>query len=231
MTCSLQSLKTQSLWIHGIRLLCTLGALLATYQGYRYLPLSFATAVGFTGPLFTTVFSIFFLKESIRLNQWAFLVLGYIGIIVIINPQNIEFNTAIYFLILANILSSGSIISVKILSRTDSTLNIMVYNIALTFIIMSIVCIFSEHKLFEISKTDVLILFGIGLSGTLAQFCYIKALKYLSPAFVAPFEYLRLLWAIPIGHFVFQEQFSYSMLLGSFIVLISIVAIQKGASK
>jgi drug/metabolite transporter (DMT)-like permease len=222
-----QSFKTKQWEIHLIRVCCTFGGLFSTYYGYRGLPLGFATSIGFTGPLFTTLLSLLFLKEHITLKQWGFLLLGYGGVLIIVNPTTVVFNQALLFLFIANLLSSGAIICAKILSRTDSTLTTMLYSTLLLFLFAFLSVEFFWNSWIMPSSVDFIYLLSIGLTGSASQFCYLEALRYVSPSFVAPFEYLRLIWAIPLGYFLFQETPSYHTLIGSLVVLGAIYGIQK----
>ena len=49
------------------------------------------------------------------------------------------------------------------------------------------------------NTTDTLLLMGMGVLGAFSQIAYITALRYASPGFLGPFEYSRLVIAVPIG--------------------------------
>ncbi len=53
----------------------------------------------------------------------------------------------------------------------------------------------------------------------LSQFCSVNALKRAQPSLLAPFEYFRLIFAIPIGYFIFDEVVSFWTFLGSAIII------------
>ncbi len=191
-----------------------------TYHAYRNLPLATATSIGFSGPLFITTFAILILKEKFAVKQWALLLLGYVGVLIITNPKSITFELAILSSLLANTLAGIGVNITKILTRTESSLAIMLYG-SLSNIFLSLIAIcFSGF--YSPSSKELFLLFFIGAFGTFSGYCYIQAVRYASPAFVAPFEYTRLLYAIPVGFIFFGEVPSISTLAGASLIVVAV---------
>jgi drug/metabolite transporter (DMT)-like permease len=72
------------------------------------------------------------------------------------------------------------------------------------------------------SSKELFLLFFIGAFGTFSGYCYIQAVRYASPAFVAPFEYTRLLYAIPVGFIFFGEVPSITTLAGASLIVVAV---------
>jgi drug/metabolite transporter (DMT)-like permease len=68
---------------------------------------------------------------------------------------------------------------------------------------------------------DIFIIIGIGICGVFAQFTYVKALKVAEASFVSPFEFTRLIFAIPVGVFLFKETFYISTFLGGLLIVLA----------
>ena len=49
-----------------------------------------------TNPFFVTIFAFLFLKEKVGIRRWAAVLIGFIGVLVVINPQNFDFLAWIY---------------------------------------------------------------------------------------------------------------------------------------
>ncbi len=210
--------KTKKLPWHILRVTLAASTMLCTYYAYRNLPIAFATSVGMSGPLFTTLLSAILLKENISPLKWLIIILGYIGVIIIIKPTTflLDFGTA--SALLANLLAACTIIVVKILSRYDSTLTIMIYsNIGITLLSF----VFNINGWQALSLKDLMLLSFIGILSLITQFCSVTALKYSTPSFVAPFEYMRIPFAILIGLIIFDEIPAISTIIGSVIIIFS----------
>jgi len=67
-------------------------ALLAYFYIIAYMPLAEVVTYNKTSPIFVAIFAYIFLKE--KLNFWSIIaiILGFIGIIMIAQPQGGEFN-------------------------------------------------------------------------------------------------------------------------------------------
>jgi drug/metabolite transporter (DMT)-like permease len=72
-----------------------------------------------------------------------------------------------------------------------------------------------------ISMLDITILCFMGLLSIFTQFCLFTALKYSNPSFLAPFEYIRIFFAVIIGILIFKEVPSLYTIIGSIIIISS----------
>lgn len=202
--------------LHLTRVVCVALAMGCTYYAYRNLPLALATSIGMTGPLFTTVLSIFLLKDSVSLPKWAFIIFGYLGVLVMVRPHELSVSVAVWVELFANLFAALSIICVKLLSRTESTLTIMLYANTVTTFIVGILAL----SLWKTPDTsDLMILMVIGGLGVFSQFCSVSALKFANPSYLAPFEYTRMCFAVPVGYLFFQELPTLWTMVGSLMII------------
>jgi drug/metabolite transporter (DMT)-like permease len=209
---------TKNLKLQLVRAVIVLFALASSYYAYRNLVLNLATSIGFTQPLIITILALLFLGERVRYGQWLALMIGYGGVFCFVNPFSATFDPTIFVALLANLFSSTAIILTKVLSRTDKNITIMSYSYVGLLLISGILVMnfWVTPKFF-----DLVILFAMGGLGTLSQYSYITALKYGNASFVAPFEYSRLVIAIPIGYFVFGEGMSWITIVGAVVIIFS----------
>jgi drug/metabolite transporter (DMT)-like permease len=199
-----------------IRVLFVGAAMGCTYYAYRHLPLAFATSIGMTGPLFTTILSMTLLRDSVSLSKWGLILFGYFGVIVMVQPHEMPISLGVWVELLGNLFVAMAIISTKLLSRTESTLTIMFYGTTTTTFIVGILAI-SVWKTPALS--DLVTLVAVGGFGVLSQYSYVTALKYANPSYLAPFEYTRLCFAIPLGFLFFEEIPTWWTLLGSLMIV------------
>lgn len=210
--------KSQQPWRQALNALLIVSAMGCTYYAYRHLPLAFATSIGFSGPLMTTLFAILFLQEQVGLKKWIFILLGYVGVIIILHPIQVMFSSAVLILLAANLLASLAIINRKILLRTDKPESILAVGTLSAMVLSGVVSLFFWES---VPVNDLLTLMVIGAFGVTSQFCYLNALKNSQPSYISPFEYTRLLVALPFGIFMFAEIPSFGTVFGGFVILVS----------
>lgn len=202
--------------LHLTRVLCVGIAMGCTYYAYRNLPLALATSIGMTAPLFTTVLSMLILKDSVSRSKWIFIIFGYLGVLVMVRPHELSISMGVWVELLANLFAALSIICVKLLSRTESTLTIMLYANTITTFIAGLLA----YSVWQTPVTsDLLALFAIGTLGVFSQFCSVSALKFANPSYLAPFEYTRMCFAIPVGYLYFQEIPTLWTIAGSLMII------------
>jgi drug/metabolite transporter (DMT)-like permease len=212
----MQGFATSRPFLHLIRVLSLGSAVACTYFAYRNLPLALATSIGMTGPLFTTLLAIFILNDRVRPIKWALILLGYMGVIVAVRPHEMAISIGVWASLLANIFAACSNICVKILTRTERTFTLMLYaNTATTFIAGLVAILVWKTPSFS----DLMSLIAVGGFGVLSQYCNVTAFRYANPSFLAPFEYTRICFAIPVGYIFFDETPNVWVIVGSLIII------------
>jgi drug/metabolite transporter (DMT)-like permease len=211
-------LKSNQYGLHGIRIMLSASAMLCTYYTYRHLPLTIATSLGMTGALFTTVLTVLILKDRVDSIKWLCILFGYLGTFCIIQPRSITLEIGILTSLLANFFAGCSTIVGKIISKQDSVLTMISYtNIGLT----TIFGFLSYPQWQVVEGRQMLLLASCGLLGFGAHYCYLTALKKVSPSFLAPFEYTRLLFTFLIGFLCFRELPDFYTVLGSMMIIVA----------
>jgi len=191
------------------------------YISLTVLPLGTATALFFVTPFLITIFAKFFLKEQIGPRRWLAVIIGFIGVYVILDPNFSNFNYMSLTPILCAFCYSFSMIIIKITSEKDS-----VYTQTFTFyigaIIISILFYFIisdgryntiDHpasqfifrEWFSNLENSILFMIATGFTASLAFVLTFSAYRVASPAVVSPYEYSILLWSSLSGWFFFNE--------------------------
>ncbi|MBL8675961.1 MAG: DMT family transporter [Alphaproteobacteria bacterium] len=212
----IKSFATTRPFLHLLRVISVVAAMGCTYYAYRHLPLALATSIGMTGPLFTTVISYIILKDNVSLPKWGLILIGYFGVLVMVRPHEMDVSFGVWVELFANLFAALTIVCTKILSRTEKTLTIRFYTNTVTTL-LTVLVVLGIWKTPALS--DMLTLMGSVAMCVFSQFCSVSALKYANPSFLAPFEYTRLCFAIPVGYLIFQETPTWWSIAGSFIIV------------
>ena len=73
------------------------------FTGLILLPVAEVYTLLMTNPFFVTIFAFIFLKEKVGIRRWSAVVIGFTGVIFVINPQNMNFNFLFIFPIISAI--------------------------------------------------------------------------------------------------------------------------------
>lgn len=208
-------MRTKRLGRHALRGIINFGAMLLFFSALATAPLAKVTALGFTAPIFTSILSVIILNEQVRARRWIAIGVGFIGMLIILRPGLITLDTGSLFAVGSALLWSIAMIFVKTLSRTDSSIAI----VAWMGIFLSV---FSIGPAIWVWRDPSLWAWGwlicIGLLGSLAQVAISQSLKETDPTAVMPFDFLKLVWAIPLAAWFFGEIPDRFTLLGAAII-------------
>ena len=195
-------LRTRRLSIHIIRVAVSVTSIFTFYMALIEAPLAQVTALSFLGPIIGAFFATLFLGEVVRLRRWLAIFLGFAGTIVVLRPG---FGAIEYGAMLALVSAVGwgvSMTITKFLSKTESTITIISYNVVLMTPLALIAALFVWEWP---SWTQLAWLAAIGLLTTTASLGFTQAIKESAINVVMPIDYFRLIWIAIIG-FVFYGE-------------------------
>lgn len=158
------------------------------------MPLSTAYTIFFVGPILVAALSAPLLREHTSARSWAAIVVGLAGVLVVLRPGSEGFFTlpALMMLVAASCYALSNL-TVRLLSRTDSTQAMVLW---LMVLLTAIATLAAWPQWVPIRGDHWPILLGIGVAGTIGQYAMTRAFSLGEPAVVAAFEYTALPWAV-----------------------------------
>jgi drug/metabolite transporter (DMT)-like permease len=158
------------------------------------MPLSTAYTLFFVAPLLITALSVPLLRETVGPRRWTAIVIGLVGVIVVLRPTGEGvFTWAGLAILIAATGYAVSAITVRVLSRTDSTQSMVFWMVTMLSLgagalaLPGWVPIRAEH---------FWLIAGIGAAGALGQYAITEAFSRGEASIVAPFEYTALAWGL-----------------------------------
>ena len=211
--------KTTRPGLHAFRAFTGAAAIIALFIGLRELPLADVVSLTFGGPIFVTVASIFFLSEKVGIKRWSAVFLGFIGMLLIVQPAFFDLNFYYITPIVFCIFFACVAISVRSLSKTEPNYRIAFY---FTFLcsVLGIVTIFKGDWVLP-TKIDFLIFIIMGLCGSIANLLLTQSYRLAEASLVTPIKYLSLVFAIVFGFLIWSEIPKLLTLFGALLVIIS----------
>ena len=209
---------TKRIGLHFLRCFFGLIALIAIFIALRNLPLATVVSISFAAPIFTTMFSIFFLSEKVGFYRWLAVSIGFIGIIVIAEPGFGALNIFYIYPIIFCLGLSYVAIAIRQLSTTEP-----VWLIALNFsIVITLASLFTIPFGWVMPSAQHLILLSmIGFLGGFANLWLSQSFKLSEVSLVSPLKYLALVFGIIFGYLIWDEIPTIKTLLGALLVVAS----------
>ena len=213
----LRVLRSKRPGLQALRALCLLGTSLLFTTGIRYIPLAEATAVNFLAPLLVLALSVPLLGERVTRVQWAAVLVGFCGMLVIVHPGGELFTPAVLFPFGSALCFGLYQILTRIVSEYDSpTTSNFFAGLCNTVLVSLLVPFFWQVPTF----THGLLMLALGTCGMTAHLMLTQAFRHAAPALLAPFGYCQIVFAGLLGFVVFSHTPSPSALLGMLIVCI-----------
>ena len=210
--------KTKRPGLHAFRAITGSLAIIALFFGLRELPLADVISLTFGGPIFVTIASILFLSEKVGFKRWAAVIIGFAGMLLIIQPAFVELNYYYFSPIIFCIFFACVAISVRSLSKTEP-----IYRIAIYFTILN--CLLGLATLpfgwVMPSKSDIIIFVVMGVCGSIGNLLLTQSYRLSEASLVTPIKYLSLVFATIFGFLIWSEVPKILTLLGASLVVIS----------
>jgi len=191
------------------------------YISLTIMPLATATALFFASPFLITIFAILFLKEEVGMRRWSAVIIGFIGVYIILNPDFNDFDYLSLTPVFCAFCYALSMIIIKKTSDKDDVYSQMFHFYIFAITISLIIYFFMgdgqynnfDHpasqfifrKWFSNLEFSLPYMIFIGVVGATGFLCFFTAYRIASPAVVSPFEYSILVWATLNGWIFFDE--------------------------
>jgi drug/metabolite transporter (DMT)-like permease len=209
------SLRTRQLPKYFIRGSIGIASMLAGFWAIGHLPLSQAISLSYSTPLFVTIAAVVWLGERVRRRRWAAVIVGFIGVLVIVQPGSSGFTSASLVAVLASVLSAIVAIQIKQLSHVDPPDTIVFYTYVFWVPLSFFPALFVWHWPEGITW---LWLVCIGLCGTGGQLLWARALSIGEVSALTPISFMQLPLVSVAGYLLFDESISRWTMIGAAII-------------
>ena len=218
-TTGFEVLKTKRPFGHMTRSIVGLTGMVCGFSAVQYLPLTEATALQFTSPLFMTALSALLLSERVGRHRWAAVVVGFVGVLIMAGPLPSTMNLpGVALGILSALGAAGAMVAIRQIADTERGPTIVFY------FTLGGVALGTVGSLFHWVTPDPLTLAMLilaGLIGGVGQLLLTEALRNAPIGVIAPFDYTQLVWAGLLGVVIWGELPHPLTLVGAVIVAAS----------
>lgn len=209
-------LKTQRLPQHFARNTIHFGAQLGWFFALTLIPIGQVVAIEFTMPIWTAILAAMFLGERITVWKLAAIVLGLVGVVTIVRPATGEINPGQLIALAAAVGFGVSIAMVKSLTRTDQTVTIIFYMLAVQTAGSLLPALYVWQWPSPAAWGWG---FAIAFCGTFSHYCMARALLHADATVVIPMDFLRVPLTALAGWLLYSERLDAFTVLGAALIL------------
>ncbi|HMT42745.1 DMT family transporter [Sphingorhabdus sp.] len=216
-TGALSSIRTARPLQHGLRMILGVSAMTLNFSAMLLLPMAEATTFGFAAQIFATILAALLLREPTGRYRWGAVVLGFIGVVIALQPggQTVAPTSAAVALGGA-LMTACVIIQLRRMAQSEPA-GAIVFWFSLTSLLplgIAVLIFGKNHDIFSWS-----IIAGLSLSGAIAQILLTASLRHASVAAIMTMDYSALLWSALMGYAVFGNIPGHSVWLGAPLII------------
>lgn len=217
----LMSIRNARLGLHASRTAVGMTGMMLNFSAIILLPLAEATTIGFTVPIFATILSVIFLGERPGIHRWLAVLVGFLGVVIIINPgaAHEDMSTLGVGIAIAGAIATSLVsLLLRQIGRTEAPTTTVFYFAAMSLPPLGLAMIFFGQWHDPVTW---LILLLMGTAGGIAQLLMTSSLRWGPVSLVLPMDYSTLLWSTLFGWMLWSAWPGSSTWVGAVIIAAS----------
>jgi len=210
--------------VHLGRSVCGWIGISILFGASSIIPITDATAIIFTNPIFTMLLAIVLLGEKVKPIKWIAVIITFWGALILIRPENniINHQFIIIILIIGAFVLGLESVFIKMLTLKENPKQILLINNSIGLLISSIpICFIWTTP----TTLQILAMLGIGSLMLCAQACFIQALRRSKAHFAVPYFYSTLIFVAIYDFFIFNITPDDISLIGASLIIIGGISI------
>lgn len=209
-------LKTHYPLLQLVRgILQTLSAYIGLY-GLIHLPVATYTMLGYCSPFLMTLAAHFILKEKCPVKGWISIVVGFIGIALVTQPEYTQNLTAILCVLLSCVFWAANVIVMRYMPK-DDTICFPFYTLTTAGLISTVILIFNGFT--PMPTNDFVPTITAGIFFFFGAQLLFSAYRLAPLFFNTPFQYTQMIWIGLLSYMMWREIPTSIQLIGLFLII------------
>ena len=190
---------------------------LSVIFSFSHLPIADVYTFLFTVPFFSALLGLAFYKQAIGTHRALAIVVGFIGVVVGLQPGSTGFTPWLLLPILA-----GFLIALKFtISRSLEGENTLLLGLWPLLVSAPVAGLLNLGSFEIITAPDMALHMLSGLTTAIGLVCVSQAFRIAPPAAVSPILYTEMIWALLFGYLIFGDVPGMMMMVGAGIIILS----------
>ena len=204
-----------------------ISSLLMAIYSYTQVGLIVTHALMAVFPLLTVLLSGVFLKEEITRIKLVAVGVGFLGVIIIINPINLQFTLVSFLPLISAVTFAIYAVLTRKVASTDNTETSFFW-----VSLVSAIAITIPSPLFykPIQFSDIYFLILLCMFSLVGHFLLTNAYRHAEASVLQPFSYFHLFFASIVGILFFQDPLTISTIHVRMALFTSVLAVMEGGN-
>ena len=184
-------------------------------------PLASSTMILQATPLVVVAGAAVFFQEKVSALRWAAVLLGFFGVLIIVDPSSDSFSFLSILAVLGMLGFAGRDLASRAVPKSLNIFTLGVHgfmSVALSGIVLTLY--YDESIIWPDFHSWLYLLLGVFL-GTIGYSTLISAMRIGEVSAITPFRYSRIIFGVAIGIFFFGESISIIAALGCGLIILS----------
>ena len=203
-----------------IRYLAEMIGLVAMIMGLTKIPLSVVGTVTQASPILVAAGAVLFFKENVSWRRWSSIVMGFIGVVLVIQPGSQNLDYAVIWAVVALVAFSIRDLVTRLTPPDIPSASIATFTMIAAFPFTAGWVFFGGEKFFP-PEIDWVVVASMIILGSFGYLLLITSLRLGELSAIMPFRYSRIVFLLILGVLVFGERPTASMLVGAALILTS----------
>lgn len=217
----------RALWSNAPRLqflrgLFHAGGIMLWFAALPMVTITELTAIGFSGPLFICLGAVLFLRERMTGERWTAILLGFAGVLLVVDPFEgggfAGISPGMLLMLASAPVFAGSFLVAKVLTRHDrSDVVVLWQHLWVSLLLLP----FALAGWSPPGPAQWLLLALCGVLGAGGHYCMTRSFRVADISVVQSVKFLELVWAALLGFAVFGAVPTGATVLGGGVILAS----------
>ena len=167
------------------------------------LPIANATAINLAAPLFMTVFAVVFLREHAGAARWFAVLMGFVGVVCIVQPSSDGFNAWSLLCLLGTLFHATRDLMTRRIDRGIPSIIVTLATALSVTLLSGFFTLWSGWKPFGLRELGLLAVAAVFLAS--GYLLLVQCMRTGEVTLTAPFRYTAVLIAVTLGFVVWNE--------------------------
>jgi drug/metabolite transporter (DMT)-like permease len=204
---------------HALRSVLAIGAMFGFFYGIAHMPLIDALTLGYTAPLMMTALSAVVLDDHVGWRRWTAVLAGFGGVLLMLGPGFAAASPAAFAVLLGAFCYACQAITARKLGTTESTLALSFYVVVGPFLVASVLIDGASWR--QPDLNGWILLTGAAAFSVVAWIGFVNGYRAVSPAALAPLEYVALIGGAIAGYLIWNETPTRTVMTGAALIVAS----------
>lgn len=181
------------------------------FSALRFLPLADAIAIAFVMPFIMLILGRYVLNEEVGARRIIACAVGFVGTLLVVQPSFEAVGTPALLPLLVAVVFAFFMLVTRQIAKEIEPIALQVVSGVQAVIILGLIFLFARNSNLDAIGFKIpdafngLLLFILGIIGTLAHLLMTWSLRFAPSATLAPMQYLEIPIATLIGWFIFKD--------------------------